>query len=75
MPYDRQTWDLTSVLYAIEPDSAFFTLSPTGTIHIDSTGKSIFTPSDNGKHRYLLIEDNQKERALNALVRQTANKR
>lgn len=75
MPYDRQTWDLTSVLYAIEPDSTFFTLSPTGTIHIDSTGKSIFTPSDNGKHRYLLIEDNQKKRALNALVRQTANKR
>lgn len=75
MPYDRQTWDLTSVLYAIEPDSAFFMLSPKGTIQIDSIGKSVFTPSDNGKHRYLIIEDNQKKRALNALIRQNTNKK
>jgi len=75
MPYDRPTWDLTSVLYAIEPDSGFFTLSQKGTIQIDSVGRSIFIPSCNGKHRYLIIEDNQKERTLNALVRQTTNKR
>lgn len=74
MPYDRQTWDLTSVLYAIEPDSMFFTLSPRGTIWIDSVGKSIFTPVETGNQRYLIVEDHQKERALNALVRQTTKK-
>lgn len=75
MPYDRQTWDLTSVLYAIEPDSNFFTLSSKGTITIDGNGHSLFTPSANGKHRYLSINDNQIGRTLNVIVKQTTNNR
>ena len=75
MPYDRPTWDLTSVLYAIEPDSSFFNLSSKGSILIDDAGISQFTPSENGKHRYLAIQDNQIERTLNSIVKQTTNKR
>ena len=74
MPYDRQTWDLTSVLYAIEPDKNYFNLSPKGTIEIDSVGKSIFTPDENGKHRYMLIEKDSIQPALNALVSRVTGK-
>lgn len=42
MPYDRETWDLTSVLQAIEPGNNYFNLSEKGTITIDSIGQSIF---------------------------------
>lgn len=57
MPYDRETWDLTSVLQAIEPDKNLFELSPKGSISIDITGQSIFSPSENGKHQYLMIRE------------------
>lgn len=75
MPYDRQTWDLTSVLYAIEPDKNYFGLSQTGTIEIDNTGKSIFTPQVKGKHRYLKIDSSQVNRTLKALVEKVTNKK
>jgi hypothetical protein len=28
MPYDRETWDLTAVLYAVRPDSGYFGRRP-----------------------------------------------
>ncbi len=31
MPYDRQTWDLTAVLYAINGEQPYFTISKPGT--------------------------------------------
>ena len=43
MPYDRETWDLTSVLQAIEPDNNYFNLSEKGTITIDSIGPVSYT--------------------------------
>jgi len=74
MPYDRQTWDLTSVLYAIEPEKRYFDLSPAGTIKIDDTGKSIFTAQPGGKHRYLKIDNKQVDNTLKALVNRVTNK-
>lgn len=75
MPYDRQTWDLTSVLYAIEPDANHFGLSPQGTITLDSIGHSLFTPSENGKHRYLTIQGEKNiQTTLGAIVRQVTGK-
>lgn len=50
--YDRPTWDLTSVLYAVEGDR-WFTLSEPGSIRITDEGYSIFTPSAEGNVRYL----------------------
>ena len=50
--YDRPTWDLTSVLYAVEGDK-WFTVSDPGTIRITDEGNSIFTPSADGTFRYL----------------------
>lgn len=75
MPYDRETWDLTSVLQAIEPEKNYFDLSEKGTIIIDSIGQSIFSPSENGKHQYLDIQKEENiQTILNALIDQVTGK-
>jgi len=68
MPYDRQTWDLTSVLYAVRPDRGYFGLSEPGTIRVDDEGYTRFAPSANGKHRYLTVDADQIARVREALV-------
>lgn len=62
MPYSRQTWDLTAVLYAMEPDAGYFGMSPSGNISIDDDGRSVFTESPSGRHRYLTVDGIQKRR-------------
>ncbi len=74
MPYDRQTWDLTSVLQAIEPDSAWFTLSEPGKIAIDSIGRSIYAPEACGRQRYMSIPEASVGRTLRALVSRVTGK-
>ncbi|MBX2920550.1 MAG: nucleoside hydrolase [Chitinophagaceae bacterium] len=75
MPYDRPTWDLTSVLYAIEPDAGYFDLSGFGTIAVDSVGNGIFTDHPNGKHRYVKVPGNKKKMILRKMVSQVTGKR
>lgn len=75
MPFDRDTWDLTSVLQAVEPEKNYFRLSEKGTITIDSLGYSLFSPSPSGQHQYLILEGKENiASALNALVRQVTGK-
>lgn len=68
MPYNRPTWDLTAVLYAVEQKSSLFEISDSGFISIDEVGSSQFTPSVNGKHYYLLIDDEKIPLIINELV-------
>lgn len=75
MPYDRPTWDLTAVLYAIEPDGGHFELSVPGVIEIDKAGFSHFVPDENGQHRYLMLaEPGQTDAVQASLVRQVTGK-
>lgn len=71
-PYDRQTWDLTSVLYAMEPEKNYFDLSPAGRITIAADGKSVFS-AGNGNHHYLIYKNN-KDEVLNRLVQLVTGK-
>jgi inosine-uridine nucleoside N-ribohydrolase len=66
MPYNRPTWDLTAALYAVRSDEGYFSLSAPGTISVDPQGKTQFTPSANGKHRYLIVDDGQRARIIEA---------
>lgn len=59
MPYDRATWDLTSVLYAVEPDAGYFDVSAKGNITVTEKGVTAFSPDENGMHRYLKLKDNR----------------
>jgi len=68
MPYDRPTWDLTAALYAVRPDAGYFSLSPNGTVRVDDKGYTHFTPSAEGKHRYLILSEEQKARTLEAMI-------
>jgi inosine-uridine nucleoside N-ribohydrolase len=68
MPYDRETWDLTSVLYAVRPNRGYFGLSQPGTIKVDGEGKTRLELSPNGRHRHLTVDATQKVRVLEALV-------
>lgn len=68
MPYDRPTWDLTSVLYAVRPDRGYFGLSDPGRISIDEQGHSMYALAAAGRHRYLKVDEGQIIRVREALV-------
>ena len=68
MPYDRQTWDLTAVLYAVRPGGGYFDLSPQGRITADDAGRTGFRAEAGGKHRYLVLTEAQRARTLEAMV-------
>lgn len=60
MPYDRPTWDLTSLLYAVEGDS-FFTMHGPFKMEVTELGGTIFTPDENGDRYYMMVDKAQAE--------------
>lgn len=69
MPYDRPTWDLTSVLYVVEKDQNFFNLSEHGIVAIDDKGVTRFTPSSDGRHSYLMVSEEQANLIRNYFIK------
>lgn len=67
-PHDRPTWDLTSVLHAVRPNRGYFDLSPPGRVIVADNGLTTFEESVEGRDRYLILRDDQKGRATEALV-------
>ncbi len=59
MPYDRETWDLTSVLHAVEGDKHYFRESAAGVVKIAPDGKSTFSEQAGGKHHILFLDENK----------------
>lgn len=62
--YDAPAAALAATLYAVHPDDGYFTLSEPGTIAVLDDGRTRFTASAEGKHRYLIVDPAQKERIL-----------
>ncbi len=60
MPYDASTTAMAAVLYAVRSKDSFFQLSEPGTITVLDDGRTKFTPSPDGKHRYLIVDQSQK---------------
>jgi inosine-uridine nucleoside N-ribohydrolase len=67
MPYDRPTWDLTAVLYAVRPKGNFG-LSPKGRVTVDDKGVTTFAEEPNGPHRYLTATPEQARHALAQMI-------
>lgn len=67
-PHNRPTWDLTSVLHAVRPEHEYFDLSATGQVRVADDGLTTFEESADGRDRYLILRDDQKGRAREALV-------
>lgn len=68
MPYDRETWDLTAVLYAVRPDRGYFGISAPGTVTVDQQEITQFARSDMGKHQYVTVNAEQIARVREALI-------
>jgi hypothetical protein len=68
MPYDRPTWDPTAALYAVRPERGYFSLSPPGRIEVDDEGHTSFSAEAGGKHRYLVVNEIERARTLEALI-------
>lgn len=68
MPYDRETWDLTSALYAVRPDRGYFDLSPPGRIEVDDAAVTQWTADPSGPHRFLMANAEQVATVREALV-------
>jgi purine nucleosidase len=68
MPYDRPTWDLTSVLYAVRPQAGYFGLSPEGRVFVENDGMTRFAQRSGGPHRYLITDPARAARVLETLI-------
>ena len=60
MPYDRPTWDLTSLMYVVENDNSFNESAP-GKITVDDEGYTHFDEDSKGKHILVSVTDQQAE--------------
>ncbi|MCW5963306.1 MAG: nucleoside hydrolase [Bryobacterales bacterium] len=59
MPYDATTAPMAAVLYAVRSNAGLFSLSEPGTITVLDDGRTKFTPSPTGNHRYLIVDPSQ----------------
>jgi inosine-uridine nucleoside N-ribohydrolase len=67
-PHDHWTWDLTSVLIAARSDEGYFDFSKSGRIEVLDDGSSKFVEYPGGRHRYLILNNAQKDRVLEAMI-------
>jgi len=63
MPYDAAAPSMAAVLFAVRPDG-YFKLSAPGTIGVLEDGRTRFTPAADGRHKYLIIDPEQKEKVV-----------
>ena len=68
MPYDSPSWAMAAALYAARPKAGYFKVSDPGTIRVQDDGGTSFTASDKGRHQYLAIDPEQKEKVVQAYV-------
>ena len=66
MPYDEPLWDPSAALYAVRPDAGYYSLSPAGKIQVDAKGVTRFVRGE-GRQHYLIVNDEQKARVLEAI--------
>src|SRR3984957_13207254 len=68
MPYDRPTWDLTTVLYDLRPDRGYFDISPPGDVIVSPKGSTKFQSNAAGKRYFLKVDPVQAARVREACV-------
>jgi hypothetical protein len=74
MPYDADSGAMTAALYAVRPQEGYFKLSEPGTIAVLDDGRTRFTASTEGKHRYLIVDPAQKERIVQVYTETASTK-
>lgn len=64
MPYNRPTWDVIAAYYACCPEAECFTISEPGDVKVVGKGVTVFTPSADGRCRYLSATPEQRQQLL-----------
>jgi len=67
-PHNRPTWDLTSVIQAVQPHRDYLQLSPPGTVTVEKDGFTRFEEDPNGNRRYLVLPADKVARLTEALI-------
>ncbi|HDR68652.1 MAG TPA: nucleoside hydrolase [Bacteroidaceae bacterium] len=67
MPYDRPTWDLTTVLSVVEKDSIYFGFSPVGRVSV-TPDEFIFREDTNGHITFLTVTETDRLRIKKRFV-------
>jgi inosine-uridine nucleoside N-ribohydrolase len=67
MPYDRPTWDLTAVLYAVRPINSFG-LSEPGFVSVEDDGTTVFEADKRGNRRYIKLTEQQRRSARAEMI-------
>lgn len=68
MPYDRPTYDLTSVLYAVRPNRGYFDLSKPCDLVVEDDGFVRVDENPKGRCRYLIVDHDQIVRVKEVLA-------
>ena len=68
MPYDRPSWDLTTVLYDLRPDRGYFDISQPGDVIVSPDGVTRFQPDAQGRRYFLKVDPVQAARVREACV-------
>jgi inosine-uridine nucleoside N-ribohydrolase len=68
MPYDRPTWDLTTVLYDLRPDRGYFDVSAPGDVTVAANGATTFKANPQGKRYFLKVNPIQAARVRESCV-------
>jgi len=68
MPYDRPSWDLTTVLYDLRPDRGYFGVSQAGDVLVSPDGSTKFQPGAQGRRYFLQVNPVQVARIREACV-------
>lgn len=74
MPYNRECWDLISVLVAIEGYQYGLSSTDPGSVIVAPKGGVTFCPEINGLQQYLLLDPQKKQELTDALVRAVTGK-
>ena len=70
MPYDRPTWDLSAVLYAVEGEKDWF-VSERGNVLVDNEGKTWLEQCADGKHMVLSVAEGKADAIKNRYLELT----
>jgi len=68
MPYDAPGEAIAAALYAARPKETYFQLSDPGTITVTPEGRTKFSASADGKHRYVIVNADQKDRIIKSFT-------
>ncbi len=64
----RPSWDQTSMLFALEPDGDFFTMTEEGAVEILDNGASKFHPKKGTGRRYFIFDNAHTAESVNELL-------